>query len=358
MKPTPLILPLLALGLGACAATPNPVVSGGETTEAAPATAPEAAPPAWSHVPNPYFAAIAEADDPEQKDRLAILGMQGEYRVNFDFVETVELQAGYERKDDKDSGGWETVIVVEDEPGHIVLQHILVAPSGFVTKHWRQDWTFEADERFEFVADQTWRSEPLTPETRKGTWTQCVYEVSDAPRYCGTGTWNHDEGVSTWTSDRSWRPLPRREYTTRDDYNALEVVNRHTITPQGWTHEQDNTKVIRDGEETTEWLVREFGFNDYRSIEGFDFSPAYDYWDRTADYWAKVRDAWTGRLADGRTLTLNTPIDGMVIIMGTFEQADQAPDTSAEEERRAIEALLDQWTSVAGNTLETASSAP
>ncbi|WP_206209007.1 DUF6607 family protein, partial [Vogesella mureinivorans] len=112
--------------------------------------------------------------------------------------------------------------VIEDEPGRIVLQHLLMSPDGKrVTKHWRQDWHWQASERLEFSADQIWLLRPIDPALTRGAWTQCVHEVSDAPRYCGTGRWNHRYGVATWTSDRTWRPLPRREYTTRDDYNAL-----------------------------------------------------------------------------------------------------------------------------------------
>ncbi|MFO0394489.1 MAG: DUF6607 family protein, partial [Lysobacteraceae bacterium] len=166
---------------------------------------------------------------PPAEDRAAILAMQGEYAVTFQFEETVPLAAGYEARESKDSGAREVVILVEDSPSKIVLQHLLVAPNGHVTKHWRQDWTFEAPSRFEFVADQTWRVRALSTEETAGKWTQCVFEVSDAPRYCGTGAWNHKYGNATWTSDRSWRPLPRREYTTREDYNALNVENRHTI---------------------------------------------------------------------------------------------------------------------------------
>jgi len=356
MKTLSLTTAVLALGLGACASVPPATPeapkdastdSATDVTNAVSTDVTKDAPnagPQYRKTLNPAFASIAAATEVREKDRRAILAMRGEYQVDFDFIETVELQADYERRDKKESGGFETVLVVENTPERIVLQHILVAPSGFVTKHWRQDWTFEADERFEFVADQTWRSVPLDEETTRGTWTQCVFEVSDAPRYCGTGRWNHRYGVSTWTSDRSWRPLPRREFTTRNDYNALNVENRHTITARGWTHEQDNSKTVRDGEETVETLVREFGFNDYRNIEGYDFSPAYDYWDATAAYWALVRDAWSARLDGGKTLTLNTPVDGMVIITSTFQQAQAAGETTAAQEREQIEALLDQWT--------------
>jgi len=294
-------------------------------------------------VPNPRFAAIATAENKLDKDRQAILAMQGDYKVDFHFQEAVPLKAGYETRDEKNSGGFETVIVVEESDDRLVLQHLLVM-GGQVIKHWRQDWVYEATERFEVVADQAWEVRPIPAEITAGAWTQCVYEVSDAPRYCGTGRWNHRYGVSTWTSDRTWRPLPRREYTQRSDYNAINAENRHTITPQGWTHEQDNTKTLRDGRQTAETLVREFGFNDYRSVEGYDFSPAADYWAETGEYWSQVRAAWDRRLVAGSELLLKTEIDGMPIIEGTFAQAEQATETTREQEQAAIEALLSEWT--------------
>lgn len=300
----------------------------------------------YEPVANPYFSEITSVTGKPAKDRAAILAMRGDYRVDFHFQETVPLKAGYELHDDKTTGGFETVIVVEDTEEKIVLQHILVAPGGHVIKHWRQDWMFEATERFEFTADQNWEVRAIDPSRVAGHWTQCVFEVSDAPRYCGTGQWNHRYGVSTWTSDRSWRPLPRREYTKRDDYNAINAENRHTITPSGWTHEQDNTKTLREGSKTKETLVREFGFNDYRNIEGYDFSPADAYWAKTSDYWTQVRDAWAARLRAGEALRLNTEVDGMPIIIGTFTQADGASETSVDERRQNIEGLLSEWTEV------------
>jgi len=39
--------------------------------------------------------------------------------------------------------------------------------------------------------------------------------------------------ASTWEPEVSWRPLPRRDGTTRDDYDVIEAVNRHTITAWG-----------------------------------------------------------------------------------------------------------------------------
>jgi hypothetical protein len=244
-------------------------------------------------------------EEPFQCDRRAILAMQGAYAVSFHFDETVALHPGYVPKPDKDSGGHELVVVVDDDGTRIVLQHILVGASGMVIKHWRQDWQYETAAHWTYVGDQRFARREQEPEEVQGAWTQLVYEVHDGPRYAGSGRWNHRYGVSTWTSERTWRPLPRREYTTRDDYQLLNVENRHTITPTGWTHEQDNTKVIRrDGRDTV--LVREFGFNDYRLVTGYDFGPAERYWEETAPFWDAVRARWDAALA-APVVRLNYP---------------------------------------------------
>lgn len=286
---------------------------------------------------------IASASSNPERDRASILAMQGEYIVDFAFDETVLLQPGYERHPAMRSGGNETVIVVQDTPTKIVLQHILVdEKSGHVTKHWRQDWTYEAPNRFEFTADQTWTVRDLPAEQTQGAWTQCVFEVSDAPRYCGTGRWTYDNGVATWTSDPSWRPLPRREYTKRSDYNAISAINRHTITPGGWTHEQFNTKVLRKPDGTQVELAREFGFNDYQKTKDIDFKPAYAYWTATGDYWAKVRTRWDGFLSKPPGLRLKTKVDGMAMIIPLFTQADRIQEGKKVSDRD-IDKVFKKW---------------
>ena len=301
------------------------------------------APAPISPTPSAESIGVADQSIPEA-DREAILAMAGEYVVTFAFDETVALQESYERKAPKRSGASEVVIVIEDEPDHIVRQHLLLVggeDGPEVIKHWRQDWIFEASHRLEFLDDQTWRRVPIDPALTEGAWTQCVYEVSDAPRYCGTGRWNHRYGHATWTSDRSWRPLPRREYTQRDDYTALNVENRHTITPDGWTHEQDNSKVVRVNGQTEAVLVREFGFNNYMATDEVDFSLAYDYWTQTQEYWAEVRRTWQ-RHFDGGGVILATEVDGMPIIDGLFELAEQARDGAVTQVSDS-DAVFERW---------------
>ena len=329
-------LPLILSALTLCACSQTPYVAKQQSTE-------NEEEKMYQLAENIHFQAIRYANTKENKDRAAILAMQGEYKVDFDFKETVILQAGYEHFPPKQAGAFETVVVVKDDPEHIILQHLLVVGDGHVVKHWRQDWFYEAKERFEFVADQTWKINPIPTEKQDGHWTQCVYEVSDAPRYCGTGKWNHKYGVSTWTSDRSWRPLPRREYTVRDDYNSLNVENRHTITAEGWTHEQDNTKVVRNGTKTEAILVREYGFNNYRRVDAYNFSPAYQYWQKTMAYWADIREFWGTRFQQDKQIILETEVDGMPIIEATFSEAKSIQEGKTRQTKEEIKETLDQW---------------
>ncbi len=259
-------------------------------------------------------------------DRRAILAMLGDYQVKFNFEETVELKSGYQRKQPKKSDAYEMVLLVKDTGTQISLQHILVTEDGGVIKHWRQDWLYESSENWAYVGDQSFENAARDTKEVPGTWTQLVYNVHDEPRYAGSGRWNHRYGVSTWTSDRGWRPLPRREYTKRSDYQLINAENRHTVGPHGWTHEQDNTKVIRNKAGKDEVLVREFGFNDYRRIKNFNFKPGQEYWKKTAAFWEVVREHWAKAFADKGAVKLAYSITDNTFISLLFDMADKYKD--------------------------------
>lgn len=299
--------------------TLDKAAAGTEAADSTSASTSTDAAPTWRERARPVAGCAAD-EKAFDCDRRAILSMLGDYKVSFAFDETVELAAGYQRQAPHRSGGFETVVLVADEGTRIELQHLLVGPDDHVTKHWRQEWLYEARSGWTYSGDQRFAAREREASEVAGTWTQRVYEVSDVPRYAGGGRWNHRYGVSTWTSERTWRPLPRREYTKRSDYQLLNVENRHTITPSGWTHEQDNTKVVRDGQGRDTTLVREFGFNDYRRIDGFDFSPAYRYWQQTAPYWSKVRATIAERLRGG--LQLRYPIGDEALIFAILGEAE------------------------------------
>ncbi len=229
-----------------------------------------------------------------QQDRAAILAMEGDHRVSFDFRETVPFVEEYELKS-KVSGGYEVVRVIEDRGDFISLQHILVVggDEGMAIKHWRQDWKYEPDRVLVFVGGNAWKWREVSDIERGGAWSQTVYQVDDAPRYGAVGRWEHDAGISEWTPPAEWRPLPRRDATTRDDYHTIDAVNRHALMPNGWVHEQDNSKLILTGERP-ELLVREVGVNTYIRTDEFDVSVALDYWAETEAFWGGIRAKWTG----------------------------------------------------------------
>ncbi len=241
---------------------------------------------------------------PSPADRQAILAMAGTYDVKFDFQEILALKPGYTLHKPHVSNAHELVQVLEDSPRRIVLQHLLVDKRGHVTKHWRQDWDYEQARFWSYTGGYAWQRRDVTPAEAQGRWVQTVWQVDDSPRYAGIGRWEHDNGVSRWTSDTSWRPLPRREYTERDDYDVLVTVNRHTITPAGWSHEQDSYKLDRASQQ---FLVAERGNNSYTRNTDFDFKPARDYWTKTSPYWEAVRNVWTDELARHTKVALVEP---------------------------------------------------
>jgi hypothetical protein len=293
---------------------------------------------------SPSSATAGSPIAPPERDRAAILAMAGEYRVTFEFTESAALRSGYEAKPVKRSGGTELVIVVNDSPTRIVLQHLLLdARSNTVIKHWRQDWTWQDAALLEFRGDRRWQRRELAATDVVGRWTQGVYEVDDGPRYAATGRWQHRGATSEWVSEETWRPLPRREHTTRDDYDVLVGINRHIVTPWGWVHAQDNTKLDLRRHPAEPLIAREIGTNTYRRITDVDFTAARDYWRRCAGYWATVREAWQQRLASARSVLIDLDVDGVPIMDRLIALADDATTPVPERERLAVN-LIDEAT--------------
>ncbi|NQY14104.1 MAG: hypothetical protein HRT81_09630 [Henriciella sp.] len=278
-----------------------------------------------------------------EQDRQSILAMAGDYKVTFDFTETVSFVDGYELKEPKLSGGHESVRVIEDTGEFISLQHLLVVgpdESPFVVKHWRQDWRYEPARVLTFIGGNAWEWQDVPASERAGTWSQTVYQVDDAPRYGAVGTWTYDDGLAEWTPPREWRPLPRRDMTTRDDYHAVDAVNRHVITPWGWVHEQDNSKLMLDAKPQV--LVREIGINTYRAFDAYPVSAADEYWEGTAEFWAGVRAEWNRIEAEheqfaitiqGETEALYNPLLSLAL---EVQAGDRSLDAALIEARSVI----------------------
>jgi hypothetical protein len=270
-----------------------------------------------------------------ERDRRAILAMAGPYRTSFDFVETVGFSTHYRPVRPYQSWATEYVYVVEDSGRFISLQHILVmffepddgaASEPMVVKHWRQDWQYEDRDLHVYRGHRRWQRQRLSRDEVAGTWSQAVYQVDDSPRYEAIGSWAHHAGYSSWQSGETWRPLPRREFSVRDDYHVLAGTNRHTITPTGWVQEEDNLKIVlaEDGSMSAQQpvLAREVGLNRYQRIRGHDFAAGDAYWQRTGPFWHDVRLAWSAHYRDRGELTLRARVDGRGLFEYMFDYAD------------------------------------
>ena len=281
----------------------GPLKLRGGTTKGKPVALDTEASSQWARLRTEELTAV-------ERDRTAILAMQGDYRVSFDFIETELYGEASVPSAPYRSWATERVYVLSDSAEKVELQHVLVMvivddqgkeSPPMVIKHWRQVWEYQPDSQFEFIGHRTWRRVPLAQEVTSGAWLQTVYQVDDSPRYSLLGRWEHNASYSAWNSESGHRPLPRREYTSRSDYQALYGTNRITITERGWVHSQDNLKKALTGPgqtaEDLPFLARELGVNRYDRIKGFDFSPADEYLAGTGEYWSGVRSKWDELLA-------------------------------------------------------------
>lgn len=224
-------------------------------------------------------------------DIRAITSMVGCYDVEFKYTETFAPEVDYEHAYDYTSAAFEWAELVEQTENKIVLQHLLIINDSMIIKHWRQDWIYESNDQFRYHKGNRWVFEPMSEALVQGKWTQNVYQVDDSPRYSGTATWTHVDGVSSWYN-KADSPLPRREYSKRDDYNVMKRGNRIQITDYGWLHEQDNDKIIRNAEDKDVLLVQEKGYNTYKRRPDQDCKAAQDWWAENKMMWEGVRDTW------------------------------------------------------------------
>jgi hypothetical protein len=274
-----------------------------------------------------------------ERDRETILSMAGNYKVRFDMQESTPWMEGYEPLDRKISGGHESVRVIEDTGTRIVLQHLLVVGEEgeeFVIKHWRQDWEYEPAKILAYAGPNTWEWTEVPERLRNGRWSQTVYQVDDSPRYAGWGEWQDSQGIRRWRSNWTWRPLARRDAVRAPIYDRYAAINRHQLTPTGWIHWQDNTKMMPDAasEDGLKSVVQEYVLNTYDKFDTYNVAAADEYWEATQAYWKAVRAKWdevaeanngitiaeeahTGTVISGRLLTIANEIKS-----GDLSEAD------------------------------------
>lgn len=272
----------------------------------------------------------------KQKDRKTILAMSGPYRVDFNFLETVGFSKDYKRDTPYHSWGTEYVYVIENTENFISLQHIMVIymkqddgkiSGPFVMKHWRQDWTYEDSTLLVYENNNSWKKVNVSDEHKQGKWSQAVFQVDDSPRYESIGKWEHNESFSSWISEKTNRPLPRREYSIRKDYDVLEGFNRHTINRYGWVQEEENWKKRIDStNNTVSYLSKEEGIGRYQRIVETDFTPGDEYFNSTSEFWSDVRNVWNEVFIKHDQIKLAKTVDGQPLFMPLFEYAQKVHD--------------------------------
>jgi len=253
------------------------------------------------------------AQSKKEMDIEAIKSMCGCYEVGFNFAETFNYSNDtlYRPSKVKHDKGLELALLIEDEDNKISIQHLLVVgpkDRQMVVKHWRQDWLFQNTDLYSYNGDNQWLFDSKKPEEVEGQWTQKVYQVDDSPRYEGTGTWVFIDGKQYWES-RADAPLPRREYTIRNDYNVTTRTNRHEIVDSGWLHIQDNDKVLRkNGEDVL--VAQEKGYNTYVKVSDERCAAAMTYWEENEKLWKKTRKVWDNVFAKHTDLVLEDKVAG------------------------------------------------
>ncbi|SMF12432.1 DUF6607 family protein [Pseudobacteriovorax antillogorgiicola] len=232
--------------------------------------------------------------------RQEIMNFAGCYQVEYTYKEYEALVDDYKLKPSKTTYAYEWIVA--DDRGEVIdLQHILTM-KDFALKHWRQRWQYESPSVLTYQGEQTWTK---SANKKIGTWTQKVFQVDDSPRYECSSAWYWDDDGPFWQCEAA-APLPRRDATTRDDYQIMIRNNLHRNTNEGWIHGQDNTKLVVD-EKDSYPLVKERGLNSYKKVDPSFCQSAQDYWSEFSLYWNIVVDVWDDVYSEAETIQIQGP---------------------------------------------------
>tara|TARA_B100000035_G_scaffold213522_1_gene182965 strand:+ start:109 stop:1008 length:900 start_codon:yes stop_codon:yes gene_type:complete len=257
----------------------------------------------------------------KKQDIEAIKEMCGCFEIDFKFSETFQYSndSNYSKSKNYNAKALEYAMLIKDEKDHISIQHLLVM-GDYVIKHWRQDWIYQNKDFLKYDGNTNWKYMSKTKKDVKGQWTQKVFQVDDSPRYEGSATWVHVDGKSYWENS-SYAPLPRREYTKRDDYNILIRGNRHEITEYGWLHDQDNFKLVKDLKSDSEVIIAsEKGLNRYTKVDESKCNEAIKWWDKNNEKWSFVLNKWNSIYSKKDDISLKQTVENKPLFSFLFDE--------------------------------------
>lgn len=289
-----------------------------------------------------FMIAVSAQSKKQAKDLEAIKQMCGCFEVTFNFSETFSYSNDslYKPSKNKVSKALEWAALVDNENDKISIQHILQVGNPakpMIVKHWRQDWLFENRNFYMYSTENDWTFEKKRKKDVTGQWTQKVFQVDDSPRYEGSGTWVHVDGKSYWENITP-APLPRREYTTRSDYNLTMRGNRQEIKDFGWVHDQDNDKIIRENGKQDILIAKEKGYNTYTRVDDTRCAAAANWWNVNTNKWATVRLKWEEVYDREKDLSLEAKVNNMALYKHLFDDAI----TQEEQINLLIESFVKQ----------------
>ena len=154
--------------------------------------------------------------------------------------------------------------------------------------------------------------------------------------------------MSLWKSNTLKRPLPRREFSVRKDYDFLQSRIRITVIPTGWIQEEDALKVSmnrkeNEGTSPPIYLAREAGLSRYELITDFDFAKSDAYWERTSKFWNSVRHIWDGIISERTSFHLVSEKDGKYLFAQIFSAAEESKDLNEADTRAHIRSIIEQY---------------
>lgn len=288
-------------------------------------------------------AAVTTATTMAQTGKENVDKLCGCFEVSFKYAETFAPEKDYKfHEREQIMGVTELALPLVNTDRKVVIQHLLVMGNGTIVKHWREDWTYENPVQWIYKGDKVWEKVTLPAAEVKGKWSQSVWEVTDAPRYQGSASWQVVNGHTIWESTAD-APLPRREYTQRSDYNILNRTNRLAITEKGYDHIQENKKIIR-ANGTDKLLVEERGLNGYEKLDKEDCAAGEKYWEEHKGFWLALEEEWTKVLDRRNRIKLTEKTGDSDLMARLFEMADEWKEKklTAADVNNKIKAVLEK----------------
>ncbi len=234
--------------------------------------------------------------------RRAIEARSGCFLVDYSFVETEAVRAGYTKDNrvydvNKNKSVKEWIYAEQVTPKRYKLQHVLMANDltgkvmeGSILRHTGEDWEYQAPFWYDYAGNFSWKVKQLGEGN--GQWLRRITSLDDGLRYQCAAAWKLDGGYPEWSCS-NYAPIPGRETRDmkRNDYQALERQTRLIVYGQNWLEREANTKVVQK-DEAREPLAKEVGKIWYVRLPDTECRAAREFAEARQTFWRLTREAW------------------------------------------------------------------